>query len=755
MQVFTQRAQAYQMAGYPDWMARLLHARGVDSPEQAARFLDPVLSDLHDPGLLHGMAEAVEIITRLGKQKARAIVYGDYDVDGLCASIIAQEALWAAGLKVIIYIPDRHTQGYGLNEDAIRELAPQADLLLTVDCGINALAEVSLAKQLGMQVIITDHHTPPETLPTADAVINPMLGNYPFASLCGAATVWKLSWALRGIDFAGNQLDLAALATVADMVPLLGENRVIAAHGLKAMATTRRIGLKALMEASGLTWGEALSSDKLSFGLAPRLNAGGRLTTAQDALQLLQSTRSDEARLLAQKLNQINAERQAQEREVLSAAEALLEGEDLLHSNALVVCGQDWNSGVVGLAAGKLAEKFGLPSVVLTQQGEMCTGSGRSAGDIDLYLALKACDNLFSRFGGHRQAAGLTLPYSNLPAFRQRFEQAVRDQLKGRVLLPQVPYDAGMSLEQVTVETVQELERLAPFGIGNPVPAFLMEGLTLTSCRAVGTQGKHLKCTLSRDKVSRDGIAFGMGERQASLPPMLDAVIRINLNAFQGRVTAQCQVAAFKAGKEAFVPDDDAQLEALLQDLRGIVSNKAKAPADFSQTDVAIGLQGSLLVCRTIETARAMHALYPALDTAQAPFSDRRACSCIIYRTPLVQVHAPYELLIFCDGLLHPDEAAYAASLFPKARLCANQCTAGLEKMLDLLELTKPQLREAYLLFRRGKSLQDLVWHPVKAHAALFVLEELNLVKLEGEQVHLKPMQKIDPDVSRLFGLLQ
>jgi len=755
MQVFTQRAQAYQMAGYPDWMARLLHARGVDSPEQAARFLDPVLSDLHDPGLLHGMAEAVEIITRLGKQKARAIVYGDYDVDGLCASIIAQEALWAAGLKVIIYIPDRHTQGYGLNEDAIRELAPQADLLLTVDCGITALAEVSLAKQLGMQVIITDHHTPPETLPTADAVINPMLGNYPFASLCGAATVWKLSWALRGMDFAGNQLDLAALATVADMVPLLGENRVIAAHGLKAMATTKRIGLRALMEASGLTWGEALSSDKLSFGLAPRLNAGGRLTTAQDALHLLQSTRSDEASLLAQKLNQINAERQAQEREVLSAAEALLEGEDLLHSNALVVCGQDWNSGVVGLAAGKLAEKFGLPSVVLTQQGELCKGSGRSAGDIDLYLALKACDNLFSRFGGHRQAAGLTLPFANLPAFRQRFEQAVRDQLKGRVLLPQVPYDTGMPLAQVTVETVQELERLAPFGIGNPAPAFLMEGLTLASSRAVGAQGKHLKCTLSQDKVSRDGIAFGMGERQAGLPPTLDAVVRINLNAFQGRVTAQCQVAAFKAGKEAFVPNDDAQLEALLQDLRDIASNKAKASADFSQTDAVIGLLGSLLVCRTIETARAMHVLYPAFDTAQGPFSDRRAISCIVYRTPLAQIHAPYELLIFCDGLLHPDEAAYAASQFHKARFRANQRTPELGKMLELLRLTKPELREAYLLLRLGRGLQDLPWHPVKARAALYVLEELDLVRLEGELVHLKPMQKIDPDVSRLYGLLQ
>lgn len=564
-----------------------------------------------------------------------------------------------------------------------------------------------------------------------------------------------LSWALKGMDFAKGQLDLAALATVADMVPLVGENRMIASFGLAVMAKTKRIGLRALMEATGLTWGEPLSSDRLSFGLAPRLNAGGRLTTAQDALHLLQSTHADEARDLAKKLNQVNAERQAQEREVLSAAEALLEGEDLLHLSSLVVCGQGWNSGVVGLAAGKLAEKYGFPSVVLTQQGEQCTGSGRSAGGIDLYQALKACEDLFSRFGGHQQAAGLTLPYAHLEAFKRRFEQAVRDQLQGRVLLPQVPYDMQLHLAQVTVETVQELEKLAPFGIGNPAPAFLMEDLTLASSRAVGAEGKHLKCTLTQDNVMRDGIAFGMGERQASLPPTLDAVVRINLNAFQGRVSAQCQMSAIKAGKEAFVPNDDAQLEALLQDLRDIASNKTKAPAHFTQTDEVPGLQGGLLVCRMIETARAMHALYPDFDTAQGPHSDRRASSCIFYRTPLAQIHAPYELLIFCDGPLHDQEAAHAASLFPGATLCARHRTEELEKALSTLRLTKLELREVYRLLRQGMGVKDLSWHWVKERAALLVLEELGLIQLEGEEVHMLPMQKIDPDESALFRLLR
>lgn len=755
MQLFTGRAQAYHLAGYPDWMARLLHARGVDTPEQASRFLEPKLTDLHDPGLLHGMSDAVDIIARLGRQKARAVVYGDYDVDGLCASIIAQEALKAMGLKTIVYIPDRHTEGYGLNEDAIRQLAAQAELLLTVDCGITAVNEVALAKQLGMHIIVTDHHTPPENLPAADAVISPMLGSYPFASLCGAGTVWKLSLALRGMDFAKNQLDLAALATVADMVPLLGENRVIAAYGLKVMAATRRIGLRALTEACGLTWGEALTSDKLSFGLAPRLNAGGRLTTAQDALQLLQSTRSEEAYSLAQKLNQVNTQRQAMEREVIMAAEALLDGEDLLHASTVVVCGQGWNSGVVGLAAGRLAEKYGYPTVVLTQQDEQCTGSGRSAGGIDLYRALKACEDLFIRFGGHQQAAGLTLTCHNLNAFKLRFDQAVQDQLQGRVLLPQITYDTRLPLSQVSVENIQALERLAPFGIGNPTPAFLMEDLALASSRAVGAQGKHLKCVFTQGKVMCDGIAFGMGDQQAVLPPTIDAVVKLSLNVYRGNVSAQCQVTAIKAGKEAFVPDADAQLASILQDFKGIASNKAKAPARLTQVEAVTGLQGSLLICRTIAAAQAMHAKYPDFDTAQGPYTDRRAVNCILYRTPLAQVNAPYEKLIFCEGLLHDQEAAYAASLFPGAIISADQRTAELEQLIGFLKLTKEELREVYRLLRQSADMLDLPWRKAKTRAALYVLEDLELISLKGDEVRLLPMRKTDPEDSALFCLLQ
>ena len=320
---FVLRSQSAQVPGYPDWLGRLLRARGVRTPEEAQAFLNPSIDQLHDPLLLRGMGEAVALIRQLGARKARAVVYGDYDVDGLCAAVIMEEALKAAGLRTTAYIPDRHSEGYGLNREAVEKLAGQAELLVSVDCGITAEEEAALARRLGLRVIVTDHHQPPAQLPQADAVINPLLGSYPFPSLCGAGTAWKLSCALEGMHFAERQLDLAAIATIADMVPLLGENRVIAALGLSALQHTRREGLKALIAATGLEPLQPISSDRVGFGLAPRLNAGGRLTTVQAALQLLRSASQQEAQALAGELSELNRERQAQQAQVTEEAELL------------------------------------------------------------------------------------------------------------------------------------------------------------------------------------------------------------------------------------------------------------------------------------------------------------------------------------------------------------------------------------------------------------------------------------------------
>lgn len=754
MQTYIRRAAGHSLEGYPDWIASLLHARGVSTAAEAERFLHPALDQLHDPLLMRGMAEALQLIRGLAARRARAVVYGDYDVDGLCASVIMHEALRAEGLRPIIYIPDRHSEGYGLSADAIRHLAPQAELLVSVDCGVTAREEAALARQLGLRVIITDHHQPPDELPDADALINPLLGGYPFPGLCGAGTAWKLSSALRGLDFARRQLDLAALATIADMVPLVGENRVLAALGLEALRRTARPGLTALMEAMGLQAGQPLSSERVSFGLAPRLNAGGRLTTAQDALRLLQSQHPGEARELALSLNDLNAQRQAQERQVLSEAEEQLRAFDLLRRQSIVLAGAGWNSGVVGLAAGRLAEKYGYPSIVLSQEGDGLRGSGRSAGDVDLYAALKACEGLFTRFGGHRQAAGLALPLGRLDEFRAAFERAVRAQLDGRRLLPQVSYDAPIGIGDASLENIQALEKLQPFGVGNPAPAFLLRDVEVAASRAVGAEGRHLKLSLRQEGDMLDAIGFGMGGRQRALPPTLDAVVRLSLNAFQGRVSPQAQVAAMRAGSRAFQGDQQAERLALLQDMQAFASNVSQAPALVAPALAVEGLTGTLLICRTADTAERMHARYPDFDCATGAYSDPLGHNAVLYRVPLTAIEAPCEAIVFCDGLADGAEAALAARLFPGAGLSAAPRSAGLQALLDALRLDAQLMRDYYRHLRGGLPGDPPAWPQGRARAAALVLEQLGLIRFVDRQPVLNPMKRTDLTQSSLYRLL-
>lgn len=755
MQAFVRRAQEYSIPGYPAWLASLLHARGIDTAEAADAFLSPSIDSLHPPEMLAGVPQAVQLIRGLGARHARAVVYGDYDVDGLCASVIIWEALQAVGLKAIIYIPDRHQEGYGLNEDAVRKLAPQAELLLTVDCGITAVDGVALARELGMQVIVTDHHQPPQELPPADVLINPLLGEYPFPSLCGAATAWKLSWALCGRAFAMDQIDLCALATIADMVPLLGENRVIAYFGLQALAVSKRPGLQALKAQVGLEEGEPVSADRVSFGLAPRLNAGGRLTTAQDALALLQAKNPHQATTLALTLGSLNTARQEEERRMLEEAETLLAQRSLLHRHTIVLCREGWNKGVVGLTAGKLAEKYGLPTLVLSREGDSCAGSGRSAGGIDLHQALVDSAEVLSRFGGHKQAAGLTLSVDRLPRLEQLFEAAVVAQLEGRPLYKQVVYDAPLSLDQVTLHTVQQLESMAPFGVGNPTPTFLLENVTIASARSVGAGSRHLKLSLVDGMEQCDSIAFGMGDREQGLPPQADAIVRVTANEYRGRLSVQCQVSALRAGTVAFRADGQAEALALVQDLQDCLSNTIQVVVSpWQQEDVITGYQGTLLVCRCFDTAQALHRRYPAFETVCGQHSDPRGGHTILYRTPLHQVAAPFERVIFCDGLVTHQEAALAVQRFPGAVVSAASETPALTALRAEIRLSVEDMREIYRLLRSDIHLNALPWSAAKRLAAALVLAQLQLVVLEGDTLRLLPMRKCDPAESALYRWL-
>ena len=535
------------------WFDSLLAARGLDTPEARDRFLNPSLEDLHNPYLLEGMEQAVSLLRSAAAEGRTIMVYGDYDADGVCATSILLDLLHEEGASLAYRIPSRHGEGYGLNEQAVREIADKCSLLITVDCGVSNYDEVALAKSLGLTVIITDHHQPPEILPPADVVMNPLLGSYPFPSLCGAGVALKICQAMQGPEGVRKRLDLAALATVADVVPLLDENRVIVREGMKSLGSSPRPGIRALLRVSGTE--PPLKADDLAFRLGPRLNAVGRLGDAKLAVHLLLTPDPAKAEHIASLLEQANRERQNLEKSMTAEAVRQLEKAGILPPgpdtgsacapHVLVVSGESWNPGLVGLTAGRLCERWHLPAVALSIRGEEAVGSCRSIPGVHICRMLSACADLLVRFGGHEQAAGLTIRTENIPVFRDRLEQAVASSAAPECFIPSREYDLAVPFRTWTPETLALLDRLEPTGCGNPPPLFRLENASVQALRRVGRDGSHLKLSLlDPDSTFIEGIAFGFGEMAASAPKTLDLLYRPALNDFRGRSAIEAQVAA-------------------------------------------------------------------------------------------------------------------------------------------------------------------------------------------------------------------
>ena len=525
----------------PPWLSTLLYARGITTDAEAQSFLSPSLADLHDPFLLPGMEKAVALLRDAIEHKETIMVYGDYDADGVCAASILLEALHEEGAALAYRIPSRHSEGYGLNAEAIREIAGKAKLLITVDCGISNAEEVALAKELGLTVIVTDHHQPPEVLPEADVVMDPLLGDYPFPYLCGAGVALKICQALQGMPGVEKRLDLAALATVADIVPLQGENRIIVQEGLRRMEHTVRPGLKALMAAAGIQ--PPLTSDHIAFRLGPRLNAAGRLGDAKLGVHLLLTPDPAKAQNIANILEEANRTRQNLEREMTSAALRQLDLQTLAKSHVIIVAGEDWNPGLIGLTAGKLCERFHLPTIAFSLHDGLATGSCRSIPGVNIYRMLSACADLLERFGGHEQAAGLTVKEENLPAFRERLEEAIAGTTPEECFLPTAEYDLVVPFRIWTPQTLDLLSALEPTGCGNPPPVFLLQDAEVQSLRKVGKDGAHLKLAVIDEDLSVvEGIAFGFGETADEAPMKLDLLYRPIRNDFRGRVSIEAQV---------------------------------------------------------------------------------------------------------------------------------------------------------------------------------------------------------------------
>ncbi len=504
---------------------QILKARHI-SPAEQADFLAPDYNKTHDPFLLPDMAKAVERLVVARQQQEKITIYGDYDIDGLTATTVLLDALEAFGFKnVETYIPNRFVEGYGLTLEAVEKIAATGcQLIITVDCGSLSEAEIKLAKKLGLDVIVTDHHNVAPKQPPAVAVINPkriyteyaeefddklrlkagskLQGKiYPFVDLAGVGVAFKLVQALQAkLDglVPGSEkwlLDLVALGTVCDVVTLVDENRLFVYYGLKVLAKTRRPGLRALMAVSGVE-PAAINARHLGFALGPRMNAAGRLETARHALDMLRATDGMVALEKAQMLNDFNRNRRAEQDTIFKAA--IIQAEQLVADPVLVVSHPDWNHGIIGIVAAKLLEKYKKPTFVLQELGDEAKGSARSYGGFSAADAIRAADDLIIKGGGHKLAAGVTLSTANIAAFRQRVNDFYRSQNlvnQAELLLPRA--DAEAKLSDLTEALIDEIAQLEPFGSGNRQPVFISDKLTVASRRAMGSDGQHIKLELA------------------------------------------------------------------------------------------------------------------------------------------------------------------------------------------------------------------------------------------------------------------
>ena len=541
-------------------LCQVLINRGITDATSARTFLTPSLHDLHDPYQILGMDAAVRRITAAVQQGEPMAVYGDYDVDGVTAAALLMTFFEELGLRVASYIPEREGEGYGLNAEAMHQLARQGTrLLITVDCGSTAVSEVALARELGIDTIITDHHQPPETLPAALAVLNPHQPGcgYPNKHLCGVGLAFKLLTALRAsmrqigvlrerLPNLKRHLDLVALGTIADVTPIRGENRVIVHYGLQELTHTLKPGLQALRQVSGRQ-GKAANVGEVGFQLAPRLNASGRLGSAAQSLELLMARDREEAQRLAGLLDAVNQQRRTLQRDV----------EQMVHERigqhyggtppaAIVLGDADWHLGVVGIVAARIAETYHRPTFLLQINGDTARGSGRSIPAFDLYNGLQHCAEWLRQFGGHRYAAGLTMAAEHLPALQEAFIRYADDRLGPDDMQPVVRLDAVVLLADITEKLVNELTALAPHGSGNPAPVFAAYGVRRASpIRRLGQEGQHARFRVEQDDVSREAIAFQQGDHVAEVAAgggEFDIAFTPVINTWRDRRTLELQL---------------------------------------------------------------------------------------------------------------------------------------------------------------------------------------------------------------------
>jgi single-stranded-DNA-specific exonuclease len=558
-----------RLAGVPPIVAQLLLARDISDPSAALRFLGAALKDLYEPTALPGVPAAASIIVEMIRRGEQVCIYGDYDADGITATAVLFRCLRALGTDVFYHVPHRIDDGYGLHDDALRKIAARgAKLIVTVDCGITAIEQAETARSLGMKLVISDHHELGPRLPPADVVVHPKLpgGGYPFPGLAGSGVAFKLAWAIcqeyeKATRVSGRLkqllitcLGLAALGTVADVVPLVDENRILVRHGISALQQSSIPGVRALLRITELSSKAQLESDDVAFTLAPRLNAAGRLGQAALAVELLTTDSEERAQSLAEYLHELNANRETLERRVYTAAKK--QCEDLGDPGAvpaLVLSGRGWHPGVIGIVAGRLAERYHVPVAVISfdeVSGRPGIGSARSIAGLDLHAALSACSHRLVTYGGHAAAAGLRIEESQVQGFRAEFCEHVATRLSSQDRVAELWIDGEAPLSALTRNIVEQIECLAPFGHGNPRPLLYTETVRLIEApRRIGGGGRHLSLRLEQHGVTMRAVAFGGGEwadELAALTQPIEVAFRPVLNTFRGRRNVELQLADWR-----------------------------------------------------------------------------------------------------------------------------------------------------------------------------------------------------------------
>jgi single-stranded-DNA-specific exonuclease len=545
------------------FLARVIANRGIVEPDAANRFLLATLTDLHDPFLLPGMEKAVNRLAAAVQTGEKVCVYGDYDVDGVTSVALLIDFFRCIGVEdCFYYIPLRLEEGYGLSEDGVANVAAQgAKVIVTVDCGINSAAEAELCASLGIDLIITDHHMPGETILPAFAVINPLLpgSSFPFKYIAGVGVAFNLMIALRSKlreegHFAGRAepnlreyLDLVALGTVADIVPLVDENRIFVKYGLKELTSSRRIGVHALKEVAGVN-GE-VSCGAVGFRLAPRLNAAGRLEDAALGVELLLCGDRQRAKAMAAELDASNTERQALEQAILRDALAMVKNTPAFSQRrSIVLASEEWHPGVIGIVASRIVDLFHRPTILIALQDGNGRGSGRSIPNFHLYDALNACSEHLLKFGGHKYAAGLSIEESTIEAFIKSFDDVASGLLSPVDLIPELSIDAILQPEEISYELVEAIGAMAPFGMGNPEPVFMLERARIIDRRVM--KERHIKLRLTAGGQTFEAVGFNLAERM-DLPEEITLAFSLQINDWNGRKSVQLRIKDIKAARDS------------------------------------------------------------------------------------------------------------------------------------------------------------------------------------------------------------